>query len=71
MQVGYSNSKHKTSSLENLPTIQEFTNVFPEEIPGLPRKGDIDFTIELVLGAAPVSRIPYRMSILELTKLKM
>eukprot|EP00253_Pinus_taeda_P007271 PITA_07271 len=71
IQVGFANSKDKTASLNNIPIIQEFADVFPEEIPGLPPRRDIDFTIELVPGAAPVSRAPYRMSIPELTELKM
>lgn len=64
-------SKNKTTTLENIPVIQEFSDVFPEEVPGLLPKRDIDFTIELVPGAAPVSRAPYRMSVPELTELKM
>eukprot|EP00253_Pinus_taeda_P020306 PITA_20306 len=71
IQVGYANSKDKKASLNNIPVIQEFTDVFPEEIPGLPPQRNIDFTIELVPGAAPVSRAPYRMSVPELTELKM
>eukprot|EP00253_Pinus_taeda_P012142 PITA_12142 len=71
IQVGYVNSKDKSASLNNIPVIQEFTDVFPEEIPGLPPRRNIDFTIELVRGAAPVSRAPYRMSVPELTELKM
>eukprot|EP00253_Pinus_taeda_P015743 PITA_15743 len=71
IQVGYADSKDKTTILNNIPVIQEFTDVFPEEIPGLPPKRNIDFTIELVPGAAPVSRAPYRMSVPELTELKM
>eukprot|EP00253_Pinus_taeda_P017231 PITA_17231 len=71
IQVGYVNSKDKSASLNNIPVIQEFTDVFPEEIPGLPPRRNIDFTIELVPGAAPVSRAPYRMSVPELTELKM
>eukprot|EP00253_Pinus_taeda_P020544 PITA_20544 len=59
------------SALDNISVVQEFTDVFPEEVPGLPRKRDIDFTIELIPGAAPVSRAPYRMSVPELTELKM
>lgn len=51
--------------------IHNFTDVFPQEIPGLPLKRDINFTIELVTRAAPMSRDPYRMSIPELTELKM
>ena len=45
--------------------------MFPNEIPGLPPKRDIDFTIELVPGAAPVSKAPYRMSTPEMLELKM
>eukprot|EP00253_Pinus_taeda_P023108 PITA_23108 len=71
IQVGYANSKDKTAVLNNIPVIQEFADVFPEEIPGLPPRRNIDFTIELVPGAAPVSRAPYRMSVPELTELKM
>ena len=71
IQVGYADLKDKIALLNNIPLIQELVDVFPEEIPGLPPKRDIDFTIKLVPGAAPVSRAPYRMSIPELTELKM
>eukprot|EP00253_Pinus_taeda_P020294 PITA_20294 len=69
--VGYAETKNKENPLEHLPVIKEFADVFPEEIPGLPPKRDIDFTIELIPGAAPVLRTPYRMSVPELTELKM
>ena len=42
--------------MEDYQVLQEFRDVFPDEIPGLPPKRDIDFTTELVLGAAPVSK---------------
>lgn len=71
IQVGYAETKNKTTTLDHLPVIKEFTDVFPEEIPGLPPKRDIDFTIELIPGASPVSRTAYRMSVPELTELKM
>ena len=45
--------------------------MFPKEILGLLPKRDIDFTIELVPGVAPVSRAPYRMTMPELMELKM
>eukprot|EP00253_Pinus_taeda_P036427 PITA_36427 len=67
IQVVYATSKDKTAILNNIPVIQEFTDVFPEEIPGLPPRRNIDFTIELVPGVAPVSQAPYRMSVPELT----
>lgn len=45
-------------------------DVFPKEILSLPPHRDIDFTIDLVLGATPVSRSPYWMSPPELVELK-
>ena len=45
--------------------------MFPDEIPGLPLKRDIDFTIGLVPGETPVSKTPYRMSTPEMLELRM
>eukprot|EP00253_Pinus_taeda_P011093 PITA_11093 len=54
-----------------IAVVQEFADVFPKEIPGLPPKRDLDFTIDLVPSVAPLSQAPYRMSVSELTKLNM
>ena len=64
-------SEDETPRLEDYQVLQEFKDVFLDEIPGIPPKRDIDFTIELVLGAAPVSKAPYRMSTSEMLELKM
>ena len=64
-------TRDETPRLEDYQVLQEFKDVFPDEILGLPPKRDIDFTIELVPGAAPVSKTPYRMSTLEMLELKM
>jgi hypothetical protein len=53
------------------PILREYIDVFPEEVPGLPPRRDIDFSIELASGAVPVSRTPYWMSTPELVELKM
>ena len=45
--------------------------MFLDEIPELPPKRDIDFTIELVPIAAPVSKAPYKMSTPKMLELKM
>ena len=50
--------------------LNEFTDVFPEEIPGLPPRRELDFTIELVPGAVPSSKALYHINILELNKRK-
>jgi hypothetical protein len=57
--------------LEDHPILREYKDVFLEEVPGLPPRRDIDFSIELVLGAVPMSRPTYRMSTPELVELKL
>ena len=71
MQVGYSNTKEKIASLENIPVVQEFLDVFLENIQGLCPKQDLNFTINIIRRVAPISMTPYRMSTPELTELKM
>ena len=61
----------ETPRLEDYQVLQEFKYVFPNEISGLPPKRDINFTIELVPRAAPMSKAPYRMSTSEMLELKM
>ena len=64
-------TKNETPRLEDYQVLWEFRDVFPYDIPGLPPKRDIDFTIELVPGAAPMSKEPYRMSTSEMLELNM
>ena len=54
--------ENETPRLEEFLALQEFRDVFPDEIPRIPPKRDIDFTIDLVPGATPVSKKPYKMS---------
>ena len=56
--------------MEDIAVLRDNVDVFLEEIPGLPPKRELDFTIELVPGVVPRSKAPYRMNILELNKLK-
>ena len=63
-------TENESPRLEEFHVLQEFRDVFPDEILGLPPKRDIDFTIELFPGATPVSKTPYRMSTTELIELK-
>ena len=44
--------------------------MFLEEVPGLPPRRDIDFSIDLVPGSMLVSKTPYKLNILELKELK-
>jgi hypothetical protein len=62
--------KDKVPNLEYHVVFEEFECVF-REVLGLPRKRDIDFSINLMSGATPVSKTPYRMSTPELKELQM
>nr|GEW32416.1 putative reverse transcriptase domain-containing protein [Tanacetum cinerariifolium] len=55
--------------LEDVPIICEFLNVFSEDFPGLPPPRQVEFEIELVLGAAHVARAPYRLAPSEMKEL--
>jgi hypothetical protein len=46
-------------SPEDHPILRKYRDVFTEEVLGLPSRRDIDFSIELTLGAVSVSRTPY------------
>ena len=50
--------------------LEEFTDVLPEDLPGIPPDREIDFQIELAFGTKPISKAPYRMAHLELKELK-
>jgi hypothetical protein len=50
--------------------VSEFPDVFPEELPGMPPERKVEFTIELILGTATISKRAYRVSGPELVKLK-
>ncbi|GJS06521.1 putative reverse transcriptase domain-containing protein [Tanacetum coccineum] len=56
----------KEKRLEDVPVIRDFPEVFPDDLPGLPPPRQVEFKIELVPGAAPVARAPYRLAPFEL-----
>jgi len=55
--------------LEDIPVVQEFSEVF-QEVPGLPPDREIKFAIELLPGTAPISKATYRTAPAELVELK-
>jgi hypothetical protein len=56
--------------LEDIHVIQEFLDVFPDDLPGMPPERAIKFKIELKPGTTPISKAPYKMSHVELKELK-
>ncbi|GJT38548.1 putative reverse transcriptase domain-containing protein [Tanacetum coccineum] len=61
--------KSKKKRLEGVPIVRDFPEVFPEDLPGLPPTRQVEFQIDLVPGAAPVARAPYRLAPSEMKEL--
>ena len=57
------------SRLEDISVVREFSDVFLEDLPGIPLDREIDFQIELAPGTEPISKAPYKMAPLVLKEL--
>ncbi|GJV83093.1 putative reverse transcriptase domain-containing protein [Tanacetum coccineum] len=61
--------KSEKKRLEDVPIVQDFPEVFPEDLLGLPPTRQVEFQIDLIPGAAPVARAPYRLAPSEMKEL--
>ncbi|GJU13376.1 reverse transcriptase domain-containing protein [Tanacetum coccineum] len=61
--------KSDEKRLEDIPVVREFPEVFPEDLPGLPPIRQVEFQIDLIPGATPVARAPYRLAPSEMQEL--
>jgi hypothetical protein len=59
-----------TSQGSEVPMVNEFPNVFPDDLSGMPPDRDIESVIELKPGTAPIYKTPFRMTTPELAELK-
>nr|XP_027093626.1 uncharacterized protein LOC113714026 [Coffea arabica] len=57
--------------LEDVLVVNEFFDVFPDELKSMPPEREIEFKIDLVPGTAPIAKTPYRMAPAELMELKL
>ena len=64
-------SKRGQVDVEKIPIVNEFPNVFPGELFGIPLEREMDLFIEIVPGTSPISRAPYRMAPSELKELRL
>ncbi|KAJ9564382.1 hypothetical protein OSB04_000348 [Centaurea solstitialis] len=55
-------SKKEKSVIETIPVVSEFPEVFPDDLTSLPPDRPIEFRIDLLPGAAPIARSPYRLA---------
>jgi hypothetical protein len=63
------NQLDATSTMD-IGSVSEFSDVFLEELPGMPPDREIEFVIELVPDTAPIFKRPYRMAANQLAELK-
>ncbi|GKD12383.1 hypothetical protein Tco_1196790 [Tanacetum coccineum] len=61
--------KSEGKQIKDVPIVQDFPEVFPEDFPGLPPARPVEFQIDLIPGAAPVARAPYRLASSEMKEL--
>ncbi|GKA79688.1 putative reverse transcriptase domain-containing protein [Tanacetum coccineum] len=61
--------KSEKKRLDDVPIVRDFPEVFPKDLPGLPPTRQVEFQIDLVPGATPVARAPYRLAPSEMKEL--
>ncbi|KAI3734186.1 hypothetical protein L6452_13650 [Arctium lappa] len=62
-------AKKEKKGLESVPVVSEFPEVFPEDLTTLPPDRQVEFRIDLVPGAAPIARAPYRLAPAEMKEM--
>jgi len=62
-------NKKAVKKIEDVPDVRDFPDVFPEDLPGVPPAPQVEFRIDLVSGAVPVARAPYRLALAEMQEL--
>ena len=62
--------REKEKTLDNVPVVNEFLDVFPEDLPRIPPSRAVDFAIELKPRTGPISKAPYHMAPAELKELR-
>ncbi|GJU10169.1 putative reverse transcriptase domain-containing protein [Tanacetum coccineum] len=61
--------KSKEKRPNDVPIVQDFLEVFPEDLPGIPLTRQVEFQIDLIPGPAPVARAPYHLAPSEMKEL--
>ncbi|GJZ94999.1 putative reverse transcriptase domain-containing protein [Tanacetum coccineum] len=62
IEMADGNLKSDEKQLEDILVVREFPEVFPKDLPGLPPIRQVEFQIDLIPGATPVARAPYRLA---------
>ena len=57
------------ATVSEVPVVRDYVDVFPEELPGIPPEHQVEFRIDLVPGADPIAKTPYRLAPPEMQEL--
>ncbi|GKF46684.1 hypothetical protein Tco_0136486 [Tanacetum coccineum] len=63
------NAKVDEPRISDIPVARDITDVFLEDLSGLLPQRQVEFRIDLVPGATPVAKSPYRLTPLEMQEL--
>ncbi|GKE91017.1 hypothetical protein Tco_1572112, partial [Tanacetum coccineum] len=63
------NAKVNEPRINDIPVVRDFTDVFSEDLLGFPPQRQVEFRINLVPGATPVTESPYRLAPSEMQEL--
>ncbi|KAJ9548849.1 hypothetical protein OSB04_021392 [Centaurea solstitialis] len=64
-----SQAEARKKTVAEVPVVSEYPDVFPDDLPGIPPERQVEFRIDLVPGAAPVAKAPYRLAPPEMQEL--
>ncbi|GKA03168.1 putative reverse transcriptase domain-containing protein [Tanacetum coccineum] len=62
-------TSYEKKSVKDVLVVNEFLDVFPEELSGIPPERQVDFRIDLIPGATPIDKAPYRLAPSEMKEL--
>ncbi|KAI3702277.1 hypothetical protein L6452_28010 [Arctium lappa] len=62
-------AKSEKKTLEDVEVVQDYPDVFPEDLPGLPPERQVEFQIDLTPGSALIAHAPYRLASTEMQKI--
>ena len=59
----------EVKDIKRIPEVCDFPDIFPKDLPGVPPKRQVEFRIDLIPGATPVAKSPYRLAPAEMQEL--
>nr|XP_043611613.1 uncharacterized protein LOC122583254 [Erigeron canadensis] len=61
--------KKRPLSIEDIPIVKDFVDVFPEDLSGIPPERQVEFSIDLIPGANPIAKAPYQLAPTEMQEM--